>query len=145
MRRQCWNNFENNRLLRELGIIWELSAVFGIVPRFLSLGMSSYGNDGSESSKWLYIMRCGPFCFSNSRWRIGTWPFLATLRCPQPGNHRKKAESSYQPASTWKAKVSCAWHLRSQNCKFTMSARVPWRAAHCFGWILNFPMAVYHI
>ena len=26
------------RLLRELGIIRELSAVFGIVPRFLSLG-----------------------------------------------------------------------------------------------------------
>ena len=33
-------------------------------------------------------------------------------------NHREKAvESSYQPASTWEAKVSCAWQLYTRKCR----------------------------
>ena len=61
--------------------------------------------------------RCG---FSDSRRRIqsSTWPFIshdATLS--STCNHRKKAESRFQPASTWEVKVwsktycICAtWH-----------------------------------
>ena len=58
--------------------------------------------------------RCGPFCFSNSRRRIrsGTWPFISRdAMLSSTCNHREKAESSYQPASTWEAKVSCTWLL----------------------------------
>ena len=49
--------------------------------------------------------------------------FLATLHCPQPAIIARKQKG---PPSTWEAKVSCTWHLRSQTCyPFTMSVRVP--------------------
>ena len=60
--------------------------------------------------------------------------FLVTLRCPQPATIARKRKVAINPPPHGKQRVSCAWHLRSQIRYPFTSVRVPWWAAHCFGW-----------
>ena len=94
----------------------------------------------SQATLWALLLqrqrRCGPFCFNDSDAAessdavgpsasatvdkfeaVPGHSFLAMLRdatLSSACKHREKAESSYQPASTWEAKVSCA---SAENCR----------------------------
>ena len=94
-------------------------------------------DSASQATLWALLLqrqrRCGPFCFNDSDAAessdavgpsasatvdkfeaVPGHSFLVMLRDAtlfSACNHREKAESSYQPPSTWEAKVSCAWLL----------------------------------
>ena len=85
----------------------------------------------SQATLWALLLqrqqRCGPFCFNDSDAAESSNAVGPSASAPVPGysflvmlrdatlssacNHREKAESNYQPASTWEAKVSCVWLL----------------------------------